>query len=105
MPRWHAKALICCVIWSLHCVQETMSPELLEANIRLYAERLRHNMAVEELMLFPTAVRQLDLEDWRAIEHSVAHLEPDPLFQTPVEERFAQLRQAIAWEAGCGCNP
>lgn len=84
--------------------QETMSPELLEANIRLYAERLRHNMAVEELMLFPTAVRQLDHEDWRAIEHSVAHLEPDPLFQTPVEERFAQLRQAIALEAGCGCN-
>jgi len=50
--------------------QETVSPELVEANIRLYSERLRHNMAVEELALFPAAVCQLDDEDWRAIEHS-----------------------------------
>lgn len=30
--------------------QDTMSPEGVEANTRLYAERLRHNMAVEELV-------------------------------------------------------
>jgi hemerythrin-like domain-containing protein len=84
--------------------QETMSPELVETNIRLYAERLRHNMAVEELALFPAAARLLDEEDWRTIEHSAGPMEPDPLFQTPVEARFAQLRQLIAGEANCGCN-
>lgn len=84
--------------------QETMSPELLEANIRLYAERLRHNMAFEELTLFPAAIRQFDDADWRAIGDSAASLEQDPLFRTPVEARFAQLHRAIAWEAGCGCD-
>lgn len=84
--------------------QETVSPELVEANIRLYSERLRHNMAVEELALFPAAARQLDDEDWRAIEHSTPPGEPDPLFETLVETRFAELRQAIALEAGCGCD-
>ncbi len=79
--------------------QETMSPELVEVNIRLYSERLRHNMAVEELALFPAAVRQLDDEDWRAIEHSTPPREPDPLFETLAETRFAELRQAIALEA------
>lgn len=84
--------------------EETMSPELLEVNIRLYAERLRHNMAVEELTLFPAALRQLDNEDWLEIEQSAAPTEPDPLFQGSVETRFAQLRQAIALEAGYGCD-
>lgn len=84
--------------------QETVSPELVEANIRLYSERLRPNMAIEELALFPAAVCQLDDEDWRAIEHSTPPREPDPLFETLVETRFAELRQAIALEAGCGCD-
>jgi hemerythrin-like domain-containing protein len=84
--------------------EETMSPELVEPNILLYAERLRHNMKVEELVLFPTAVRQLDDEDWYAIERSVNLIGSDPLFQTPVESRFNQLHQVIALEACCDCN-
>lgn len=83
--------------------QETMSPELAEFNIRLYAERLRHNMAVEELTLFPAALRHFDDEDWRAIEHSTGPAMPDPLFQNPVEAQFAQLRKVIAGEANCDC--
>lgn len=84
--------------------EETVSPEIVELNIRLYAERLRHNMKVEELVLFPTAVRELDAEDWRAIEHSMNPIESDPLFQTPVEARFSQLHRVIAREACCDCD-
>ena len=57
-----------------------MSWLLLETNLRLYAERLRHNMAVEELALFPAAQRYLDTADWRAIEKAVPHPGRDPLF-------------------------
>ena len=81
--------------------QDTMSPEGAEAHIRLYAERLRHNMAVEELALFPAAVRELDDEDWRLIEHMTPAGEPDPLFDALVQTRFAELRQTIAMEALC----
>ncbi|TAM43872.1 MAG: hemerythrin domain-containing protein [Burkholderiaceae bacterium] len=84
--------------------QDTMSPEGAEANIRLYAERLRHNMAVEELALFPAAVRKLDDEDWRLIEHMTPEGVPDPLFDALVQTRFAELRRAIAVEADCGCD-
>lgn len=96
---------------------ETMSRELLQANIRLYAERLRHNMAVEELALFPAARLRLDEADWQAIADDFArgpagqgvgargiellrHGLSDPLFGTPAEARFAQLRQAIELQAG-----
>ncbi|MFM0617402.1 hemerythrin domain-containing protein [Paraburkholderia nemoris] len=40
--------------------EENMSQERGEIHVRLYAERLRHNMTVEELTLFPAAVRYLD---------------------------------------------
>lgn len=80
--------------------EESMSHELVAANVRLYAERLRHNMAFEELTLFPAAQRHLDAEDWRAIEPSSRSDPPDPLFYSQVDERFAQLHRAIALEAG-----
>lgn len=85
--------------------EETLSPELVEGNIRLYAERLRHNMVVEELALFPAALRHLDEQDWRAIEKTMAPGSPDPLFQSPAEARFSELRKVIASEAGCDCRP
>lgn len=84
--------------------EETMPWELVEANVRLYAERLRHNMAVEELWLFPAAVRHLDEDDWRAIERTITAEAPDPLFPVPAEERFVQLYRVIASEADCGCD-
>ncbi|AIC90103.1 hypothetical protein BTRA_5412 [Burkholderia thailandensis USAMRU Malaysia  len=83
---------------------ENMSRELLEFRIRLYAERLRHNMAVEELTMFPIAKRYLDTGDWSSILQTGAHRSADPLFQTPVHERFVQLHRMIAVEADCGCK-
>ncbi|MEO6974184.1 MAG: hemerythrin domain-containing protein, partial [Rhodoferax sp.] len=63
-----------------------------------------HNMAVEELALFPAAVRELDDEDWHMIEHMTPAGEPDPLFDASVEMGFAELRRAIALEADCRCD-
>lgn len=80
--------------------EESMSHELVAANVRLYAERLRHNMAFEELTLFPAAQRHLEAEDWRAIEPSARSEPPDPLFHSQTDERFEQLHRAIAVEAG-----
>jgi len=83
---------------------ETMSWELVGANVRLYAERLRHNMAVEELALFPAAVRFLDDDDWRAIDGASERRQQDPLFPAPAQDRFVQLHRVIAAEANCGCE-
>ena len=83
---------------------ENMSVELLEFRIRLYVERLRHNMAVEELTLFPVAARDLDSSDWFSILQASPHRAADPLFQTPIHERFVQLHRVIATEADCGCQ-
>jgi hemerythrin-like domain-containing protein len=83
---------------------ENMSSELLERHVRLYAERLRHNMAIEELTLFPIATRHLDDDDWSAISQAAPRQSADPLFQTPVHERFMQLHRVIAAEAECGCG-
>lgn len=83
---------------------ENMSGELLEFHIRLYAERLRHNMAVEELTIFPTAICHLDSGDWSEILQASPIRSADPLFQTPIHERFVQLHRVIATEADCGCG-
>lgn len=83
---------------------ETLPWDLVVPNVRLYAERLRHNMAVEELMLFPAAVRHLDADDWRTIGQTSVRGAQDPLFQAQVDERFVQLHRAIAAEAHCGCE-
>lgn len=83
---------------------ETLSWDLVVPNVRLYAERLRHNMAVEELILFPAAVRHLDADDWRTIRPASVKGAHDPLFQAEADERFIQLHRAIAAEAHCGCQ-
>lgn len=82
---------------------ETMSWELVGMSVRLYAEHLRHNIAVEELVLFPAALRHLDSEDWRAVSAIPGEAHPDPLFPSPAEARFVQLHRIIAAEAQCGC--
>lgn len=83
---------------------ETMSWELVQANVRLYAERLRHNMAVEELALFPAALRQLDDDDWCALDAFMAAGQADPLFPAPTQLRFADLHRVIVAEANCDCE-
>ena len=85
--------------------RETVSLELVALNARLYAERLRHNIAFEELVLFPAAARHLDEADWRAIAATGAAAPADPLFSGAVDQRFAQLHRVIAAEASCGCEP
>lgn len=82
--------------------RETVPLELVALNSRLYAERLRHNIAFEELVLIPQAAKSLDEEDWGAIEASYAPA-PDPLFSSEVDQRFERLRRAIAAQANCGC--
>ena len=68
--------------------EENMSQERVEIHVRFYAERLRHNMTVEELMLFPAAVRYLDDDDWHVIELVDVGGQPCPLFEGTVDERF-----------------
>ncbi len=72
---------------------------------RLYAERLRHNMAVEEMALFPLAETGLSKADWDDVSAlSLLMQAPvDPLFVSQTEKRFADLRKVIAEEAGCDC--
>lgn len=85
--------------------EEGVPPSLIEANVRLYAERLCVNMVTEERGLFPVAMRALDADDWAAIEAAMpATAGEDPLFPVPAEKRFAQLHQLIAEQAGCGCG-
>lgn len=84
--------------------QESISLELAALSSRLYAERLRHNIAFEELVLFPLAARSLpegELEEMGA----AFEMPDDPLFSGPVEERFAELHRAIVAEADCECAP
>jgi hemerythrin-like domain-containing protein len=87
--------------------EETTSWQAAADSARLYAERLRHNMAVEELAVFPVAEKRLGDADWRAIA-ALSTVEPeDPLFVSRTEKRFADLRRVIATEADCDCfeNP
>lgn len=86
--------------------EESMAPELAVSSARLYAERLRHNMMLEELTLFPAAQRYLDADDWTAIEAAADAGAVDPLFREDVEnieKRFVQLHRAIAAQVGCDC--
>lgn len=88
--------------------EESTSWPAVAGNARLYAERLRHNMAVEELALFPVAEEVLDDADWHAILTELPGPVPaDPVFVSQTEQRFAELRRVIAAEAGCDCfqNP
>jgi hemerythrin-like domain-containing protein len=81
--------------------KENMSQQLVEVHVRLYAERLRHNMIVEELTLFPAALRHLDDEDWNMIELLDVRGKPDPLLDGLEGDRFKQLHRLIAEEAVC----
>ena len=83
--------------------EETVSWTQLPIEIRLYAERLRHNMVVEELTLFPLAVTALGDADAQAIGALLSQAPPDPLFVDQAMARFADLHKIIAAEAGCGC--
>ena len=78
---------------------ENMSQELVGQRVRIYAERLRHNMVIEELTLFPAAEKNLSSGEWHDIETLSHGDQADPLFGGGVEERFAQLYRVINTEA------
>jgi hemerythrin-like domain-containing protein len=78
---------------------ENMSQELVDARIRVYAERLRHNMALEELTLFPSALKSLDEKDWAEIDSVGLRREFDPLFDGEADGEFAGLYHVIMDEA------
>lgn len=82
---------------------ETLAWDRIAPSVRLYAERLRHNMAVEELVLFPAALRHLDADDWHVIRTTSPKIKQDPLFHAQVDQRFRQLHRAIADAAHCAC--
>lgn len=84
--------------------EETLSWVNIAPNLQLYAERLRHNMVVEELILFPAAARKLGVDERFSIETMHTAAKEDPLFGASVEDRFRELRRVIATEAGCGCD-
>ena len=84
--------------------EESVPSELVALSIRLYGERLRHNMAFEELVLFPAAAGSLQDDDWQAIGACAERDAPDPLFGSDVQQRFAELRRVISAESGCGCD-
>ena len=83
--------------------EETTSWQAAADSARLYAERLRHNMAVEELAVFPVADQRLGDADWHAIAALSIREPEDPLFVSRTEKRFADLRRVIATEGDCGC--
>ena len=53
----------------------------------------RHHLATEEHVIIPRAVELLTPDDWTAV--SAIPAEPDPLFGTPVDARYSELRQQI----------
>ena len=83
--------------------EETTSWHAAVVSARLYAERLRHNMAVEELAVFPVAEQRLGDADWHAIAALSTREPADPLFVSLTENRFVDLRRVIATEAACDC--
>ncbi|HJW55244.1 MAG TPA: hemerythrin domain-containing protein [Burkholderiaceae bacterium] len=82
--------------------EETTLWAQLPIEIRLYAERLRHNMAVEELALFPLALVALDNDDALAIGTYLSEASQNDFIDTAMA-RFSDLHWIIATEAGCGC--
>lgn len=105
--RSFGRAASCCRIWSRQSGRKTCRRNLSKLIFRHYAARLQHNMTVEESTLFPAAVCHLAEDEFRApgfLDVLDVLDQPKPVFQTPVDVRFAQLHRVIANEATCGCR-
>ena len=59
----------------------------------VYLAYYRHHLAAEEHQIIPRAVELLTPDDWTAV--SAVPAEPDPLFGTPVDARYSELRHQI----------
>jgi hemerythrin-like domain-containing protein len=72
--------------------------------VREFIEHQRQHMHKEERLLFPAAVKALQVDDWADIELRMKDRK-DPLFDGSVEKKFDALRQTILrWERETGEN-
>jgi hemerythrin-like domain-containing protein len=62
--------------------------------IRDFIDHERQHMAMEERVVFPTALNALEPEDWTDIGVKLGDRQ-DPLYQPGFEERFKTLRRGI----------
>jgi len=62
--------------------------------IRDFIEHERQHIALEERDFFPAALKSLQPQDWAEIASRLTD-QKDPLFSTPVEERFDAVRRHI----------
>jgi hemerythrin-like domain-containing protein len=84
-------------------IKETAPPrEALARSANLYIAALRANIQLEETELFPLAAQLLQADDWLLID-AAFHFREDPLFGSPIEERYRALHRHIARQVGCGC--
>ena len=63
-----------------------------------YLNFMRRHMQMEEVILFPSAERNLTPEDWAEIEARFGERK-DPVFGSEVEDRFRALRDEILSES------
>ena len=82
----------------LNCLNEVMTGGVierttLEAAASSYVVYYRHHLSAEELHVMPRAAQLLTAADWAAVAAIPA--EPDPLFGTDFDQRYAELRRHI----------
>ena len=80
-------------------MQETPMPrDWFARTARNYINFARRHMEMEETYFFPVAEKSLTDEDWREIEARIDSTD-NPLFSSPVQDRFRRLRDEIlSWE-------
>ena len=82
----------------LNCLNQIIAGVVIEratltTEAATYLAYYRHHVATEEHQIIPRAVELLTPDDWTAV--SAIPAEPDPLFETPVDARYSELRDQI----------
>lgn len=72
--------------------------ERLADQLMAYLDFYRRHMLMEDLHFFPAALQFLSRDDFEDIDFTLFD-KPDPLFDTESEQRYAELRNAIARQA------
>jgi hemerythrin-like domain-containing protein len=73
---------------------EEVLRETIDKIIRDFIEHERRHMAMEERLVFPTALAALRTEDWADLALKLADRD-DPFYRIEFEEKFDTLRRAI----------
>ena len=82
----------------LNCLDPTpagvaLDHSMLKSVAATYVAYYRHHIATEEHQIIPRAVELLTPDDWNAVNAIKA--EPDPLFDTPFDARYSELRDEL----------